>query len=222
MMGFETETTARTGTGSLGACAPHANGPRIYVACLASYNNGCLFGRWIDVGEDEATLRSEVAAMLRASPEPHAEEHAIHDFENFEGCEVREYESLSHVVALAQFAVEHGTLGGQVLNYYGGDLDDARCAMEDRYAGTYTSLEDFADEICSEHFASVHESMRGYIDYEAIGRDMALSGDIITFELAHDDIRIFWAGYSQPSPKPINTVLKGFQSWTCAISQLKT
>jgi len=83
--------------------------------------------------------------------------------------------------------------GLKVLSYYGGDLDDARSALEDRYAGAYASLEDFAEEIASEHFASVHDSMKGYIDYEAIGRDMALSGDIITFELAHDDIRIFWA-----------------------------
>ena len=189
MMGIETETTASTGTGSLGA-----DGPRVYVACLASYNSGCLFGRWIDVGEDEAALRSEVAAMLKASPEPHAEEWALHDFEGFSGIEIREYESFSNVVALAAFAEEHGSLGAEVLNYYGGDLEDARTALEDRYAGAYSSLEDFAEETASEHFASVHESMRGYIDYEAIGRDMALSGDIITFELAHDDVRVFWAG----------------------------
>ena len=188
MMGFEIETTKATATGSLGA-----SGPRIYVACLASYNNGCLFGRWIEVGKDEAALRSEVAAMLRASPEPSAEEHAIHDFENFEGCEVREYESFGHVVALATFAEEHGALGGEVLSYYGGDLEDARTALEDRYAGAYASLEDFAEEICSEQFVSVPERMRGYIDYEAIGRDMSLGGDIITFDLAYDDIRIFWA-----------------------------
>ena len=188
MMGFETETTTATATASLGA-----DGPRIYVACLASYNNGCLFGRWIDVGEDEAALRSEVAAMLRASPEPAAEEWAFHDFDGFSGIEIREYESFSHVVALAAFAEEHGELGGEVLSYYGGDLDDARKALDEQYAGAYASLEDFAEEIASEHFASVHDSMKSYIDYEAIGRDMALSGDIITFDLAHDDIRIFWA-----------------------------
>ena len=125
MMGLETETTTATRMGSLSA-----DTPRIYVACLASYNNGCLFGRWINVGDDEAALRSEVAAMLRASPEADAEEWAIHDFENFEGCEVREYESFSHVVALAAFAEEHGRLGAEVLSYYGGDLDDARTALD--------------------------------------------------------------------------------------------
>ena len=188
MMGIETTPTDTTGTGSLGA-----SGPRIYVACLASYNNGCLFGRWIEVGDDEAALRSEVAAMLRDSPEAHSEEWAIHDFENFEGCEVREYESFSHVVTLSAFAEKHGELGGEVLSYYGGDLEDARKALDEQYAGAYASLEDFAEEIASEHFASVHDSMKNYIDYEAIGRDMSLGGDIITFDLAHDDIRIFWA-----------------------------
>jgi len=106
---------------------------------------------------------------------------------------LRGLQSFSHVVALAAFAEEHGKLGGEVLSYFGGDLDDARTALEDRYAGAYASLEEFAEEIASEHFASVHDSMKNYIDYEAIGRDMSLSGDIITFDLAHDDVRIFWA-----------------------------
>lgn len=44
---------------------------RIYVACLASYNNGVLHGAWIDVdGKDEGDIQEEVAAMLRASPYP--------------------------------------------------------------------------------------------------------------------------------------------------------
>lgn len=43
--------------------------PRIYVACLASYNAGTLHGKWIDAsGGDE--IRAEVAEMLRQSPYP--------------------------------------------------------------------------------------------------------------------------------------------------------
>lgn len=45
--------------------------PRIYVACLASYNNGVLHGRWIDLdGLDYDDLSNEIAAMLRESPYP--------------------------------------------------------------------------------------------------------------------------------------------------------
>jgi len=69
----------------------------------------------------------------------------------------------------------------------------ARTTLEERYSGAYASLEDFAEEIASDQFASVPEKMQSYIDYETIGRDMSLSGGIITFDLAHDDIRIFCA-----------------------------
>ena len=46
---------------------------RIYVACLASYNSGCLHGRWIDASTDTAAMGAEVNAMLRESPYPNVE-----------------------------------------------------------------------------------------------------------------------------------------------------
>ena len=51
--------------------------PRIYVACLAAYNNGRLHGRWIDA-TDPHEVWQHVRGMLAASPEPDAEEWAIH------------------------------------------------------------------------------------------------------------------------------------------------
>ena len=47
--------------------------PRIYVACLASYNAGKLHGEWIDCDQDAATIREEIATMLRESPCPNVE-----------------------------------------------------------------------------------------------------------------------------------------------------
>lgn len=43
---------------------------RFYAACLASYNNGVLFGRWIDADSDVDVMAAEVSAMLRESPYP--------------------------------------------------------------------------------------------------------------------------------------------------------
>ncbi|WP_273241477.1 antirestriction protein ArdA [Hyphomonas atlantica corrig.] len=51
--------------------------PRIYVACLAAYNNGRLHGAWIDATEPDEMMQG-VRAMLAASPEPGAEEWSIH------------------------------------------------------------------------------------------------------------------------------------------------
>ena len=48
---------------------------RIYVACLAAYNNGHLHGEWINV-TDEASIWEAVQAMLFASPIDEAEEWA--------------------------------------------------------------------------------------------------------------------------------------------------
>lgn len=45
--------------------------PRIYAACLASYNSGRLYGAWIDCeGKDGEALGIEIADMLAGSPEP--------------------------------------------------------------------------------------------------------------------------------------------------------
>lgn len=43
---------------------------RIYAACLASYNNGVLHGRWIDASSDVDEMQEEVNAMLRESRFP--------------------------------------------------------------------------------------------------------------------------------------------------------
>lgn len=44
--------------------------PRIYVACLASYNNGDLHGAWIDAAQEADTIREEIANMLSHSKHP--------------------------------------------------------------------------------------------------------------------------------------------------------
>lgn len=40
--------------------------PKIYVACLAAYNNGILHGRWIDADQDADEIRAGIAEMLKA------------------------------------------------------------------------------------------------------------------------------------------------------------
>lgn len=76
---------------------------RIYAACLASYNNGVLFGRWIDCeGKSGDELRGEIADMLKASPAPDAEEWAIHDHEGFGRLIGTEWPDLDDVAALAE------------------------------------------------------------------------------------------------------------------------
>ena len=43
---------------------------KIYVSCLASYNNGVLHGAWIDVSSDMDEMQGQINNMLRASRFP--------------------------------------------------------------------------------------------------------------------------------------------------------
>lgn len=44
---------------------------QMYAACLASYNNGRLFGTWIDLDDKSVDeIQDEISAMLRGSPYP--------------------------------------------------------------------------------------------------------------------------------------------------------
>ncbi len=54
--------------------------PKIYVDCLSAYNAGTLHGSWIDANQDAEDIHEEIQEMLSESPEPVAEEWAIHDF----------------------------------------------------------------------------------------------------------------------------------------------
>ena len=166
--------------------------PRIYVACLAAYNNGHLHGAWIDAAQGEDHIREGLRAMLAASPEPEAEEHAIHDFEGFEGARLSEYASFETVCALAEFIGEQGRLGAKLYSHFGDDLEQARAAFED-YAGEYKSAADFAEELHEESGTEIPDSLRYYIDWQALARDMALNGEIMVFQTGFDEVHVFWS-----------------------------
>ena len=165
--------------------------PKIWVGCWAAYNAGRLHGRWIEV-TDEGEIWDQVRAMLAASPAPDAEEHGIFDYEGFEGAEVSEQADFAHVCQLAEFIGEHGELGGKLLEHFGQNLDEAKAAFED-YAGEYKSLADFAAEFTEETGVKIPESLTYYIDYDAMGRDMELGGDVYTINTGFEETHIFWS-----------------------------
>ena len=173
------------------SAAPRPDSIRIYVACLAAYNNGYLHGSWIEVTDEDAIWQA-VQNMLAASPiEEDAEEWAIHDYEGFEGAEVGEYYSFSNVVELADYIRERGALGALVLNYYGGNIEDAK-ARFDEYAGEYDSLADYAEELTEQTGLEIPERLAPYIDYTRMAHDYEQSGDFLTFDVS-GSVHIFWA-----------------------------
>lgn len=178
--------------------APHAaetvptdpDHPRIYVACLAAYNDGYLHGAWI-LATSPDEIMEQVRTMLADSPVSGAEEWAIHDYEGFEGASLSEYASFESVCALAEFIGEHGPLGAKIYGYFGNDLDEAMAAFEN-YAGEYHSAADFAEELVRDSGTEIPSSLDYYIDWQAYARDMALNGEIVVFQTGFDEVHIFW------------------------------
>jgi len=170
------------------ATAPAATSqPRIYVTSLSDYNAGKLLGRWIDAGQEAHAIHAEIQAMLAESHEYPAEEWAIHDYEGFGEWKPREYESIDTVAAVAALIAEHGEVFSALLSHFGGDLDDARRWIEDGAHGCWRSLQEFAEEFIGDIYAQkidrLPKFIRYAIDYDQIGRDMEMGGDIFTLEL---------------------------------------
>ena len=119
--------------------------PRIYVACLASYNAGTLHGKWINANQDADDIAAEVTAMLAESPEPGAEEWAIHDSEGFYGLKLGESDSWEAVATLAASLAEHGPAYAAYIDCVGADYATSE-GFEDAYRGNYDSEEGFGWE----------------------------------------------------------------------------
>ncbi|MET1255268.1 antirestriction protein ArdA [Aliikangiella maris] len=163
---------------------------RIYVTCLAAYNNGYLHGVWIDACGALEDIQEQVQQMLKDSPVEDAEEYAIHDYEGFGAYRLEEYEGLETAHEVACFIEEHEDIGAELLNHTGGDFDEARRLIEECYHGCYSSLADYAQEF-TESSMSVPKSLEFYIDYKKMGRDWDMSGDIFTIETGHDEVHVF-------------------------------
>lgn len=164
--------------------------PRIYVACLAAYNNGYLHGAWIDSDQDADQIRDEIAAMLARSPVEGAEEYAIHDYEGFEGVSISEYAGIDNVARMAAFIAEHGAPGAGLLKHFGGDMDQAETALQDCYHGQFASLADYMEELTTES-VTIPEALRYYVDWQAMARDAEMAGDLFTIETAHGEVHVF-------------------------------
>jgi antirestriction protein len=166
--------------------------PRIYVACLAAYNNGKLYGEWIDCDRDSSDIWDEIKAMLAASPMPDAEEWAIHDFENWQGIEISECEDIEKLAELAQLLKEHGKA---FAHYYQENGSDTTAEdFLDHYMGQYENEEDFVHQMWEEcgtlkqlEELKIHKY---YINWAAIARDWFIS-DFHSVEVGYKETYVF-------------------------------
>lgn len=150
--------------------------PQIYVACLSAYNNSKLHGMWIDCTQDAEEIQEDIEWMLSWSPCRNyeaCEEWAIHDFQNWHGIHLDEYEDINKLAELAQILSEHGAAYAAYYEY-----DSSEASVEDfqeHYWGEYKNEEDFVyDQLEQQGLIKTLEDMgipSFYLNLEAIARD---------------------------------------------------
>jgi antirestriction protein len=165
--------------------------PRVYVACLAAYNNGRLHGEWIDAHQSADELHAAVQRMLAASPEPGAEEWAIHGYEGFGELRLSEWESFERVSAIAAGIAAHGDAFTAWLSYDGGrDASDVS-AFEDAYRGEWDSLRAYAEEYAEQTgiYEAAEKSGSSYVvvDIDMLERDL----DIELYSVRSDQHTVY-------------------------------
>jgi antirestriction protein len=171
--------------------------PRIYVASLSDYNNGSLHGSWIDANQSAAHLYDDIDAMLARSPDPLAEEWAIHDHDGFGGIQISEYESVDTISRLAAGLSEHGPAFAGLVSLLGSEAATSR-TFEQHYRGHWTSLEDYADDLLRDLGAEdileqIPAWIRPYLqlDVARFARDLSLNGDLHVSDASEGGVHVF-------------------------------
>ena len=156
----------------------------VYVACLASYNAGRLYGAWVDLEacHDLEALNEAIAWVLKTSPAPDAEEWAIHDGSGLPRLLSRnEWPDLADLISYAETWRELPT--ADEAEAYAIACDDqgeilSADAFRDCYRGCYRSGEDYAQELAEECSGLPAERQwpLSCIDWEAAWRELTFDG----------------------------------------------
>lgn len=147
----------------------------VYIANLGKYNEGELVGEWLELPASQKTV-DEVLTRIGIGDE--YEEYAIHDYEcDIEGVKIAEFENLDNLNDLAARleAVTDQEAFEAILGEYG-DLEQSLDTYESENYSYYSGIanhEDLGYYIVEEGLwcENVPDSLRNYLDYEAIDRD---------------------------------------------------
>lgn len=144
---------------------------KLYVSTYAKYNEGNLFGAWLNLA-DYADLEDLYAACYELHKDEDDPELMFQDVENFPNFLYSEsaplHKDIYEFVALDDDTKE---IVAEYIDHVG--LNDLSAQIEeaqDAYMGQYDSMEDFAQEYESE--MGNLGRMEWYIDWQAVARDL--------------------------------------------------
>ena len=147
--------------------------PAVYVGTYGKYNEGSLFGEWVDI-----TSFNDYDSFIEYCRELHSDEEdpelMFQDFENFPRVWYEESgfdEDVFDMIIQYHEADDPDAIDAYLRCTGAKDISD----FEDRYLGHWDSKEDFAWHIFEECYAdTLPEFARRYFDIEAFARDLFL------------------------------------------------
>ncbi len=153
----------------------------VFLNTWGNYNeNGADNGFWVNL---PCNLDEVLERLAEATGEDVDEmETFINDYSTeLDGLEISEYDSIEELNELAEEleALDDYDLEkvGAIMEAHGCDLREAIDNIDNYKYYSNTTLEDLAYEFVEEGlFGDIPESIRNYIDYEAIARDLGYDG----------------------------------------------
>lgn len=152
---------------------------RIYVGTYAKYNEGSIFGKWIDLSD-----YSDREKFYDACHELHSDEEdpelMFQDWENIPSALISEswlsdniFEVIEAISELSEAQQEAFSvwLNNTCNDITSENIDDLVSSFEDDYQGQYESEEDYAYEVVDECY-DLPEFAKTYFDYEKFARDL--------------------------------------------------
>lgn len=173
---------------------------RIFLGCMACYNEGCIFGEWLDLNDFRSLedLNEKAKEIVSKSPCEDGEEYDVQDHEGFHGLLSGMYPSLTEIWNIHETALhaeEEGIDPDLLIEFASHEFADDVCKednfvvekFQDAYRGEYSSLEQWAYEFVDETLLGglderVKDQIERFFDYRQYAKDCEYCGDIWSFE----------------------------------------
>lgn len=155
---------------------------KIYVTNLSKYNEGALVGEWVNL------LCEGLEEVLDKISNNGKDELFISDYEtDISGLKVAEYKDILQLNEIAEEIDNFDDEEVIIFQAYLEQYNDIEQALEEVRQGNYTiyydcdDMSDVAYQVVNESglLDGVPETIKGYFDYEAYGRDIDIEGTFI-------------------------------------------
>jgi antirestriction protein len=148
--------------------------PSVYVGTYAKYNEGSIYGMWIDLVAcgDYDTFHKVCRQLHSDERDP---ELMFQDYENFPGVWYSEScmdeDTFGRILEFAELSDDLRDAFEAFSDAFGNDCIDS---FKDRYMGKWDSEKEFAEYIVDEcyNLDSMMGHLASYFDYEAYARDL--------------------------------------------------